>query len=280
MTSESAANAADAHTFSARHLASLLRHQLAVDRNEPALLPPTLAIVGFSRASTDVLRRCLDQPERAIIGFTLPTRYQAIGVVASSVVATAPSRAHHDASLALAASRDGQVVSLLASDSTVQETRSPHGWLLDACQRSIGLPTEPCNAASLALPIALWLDRLMVAILNTHMSSPITWPDAVDLCPIPSQWRTDDPVDLGITLGSTTRSWRSLRAACATGETSLCGVAPQAAAWMDDAMFARWCIGSFPDLNSLRGDVEFLASDQVAGNIALALQAAWSAFTP
>jgi len=45
---------------------------------------------------------------------------------------------------------------------------------------------------------------------------------------------------------------------------------------MDDAMFARWCMGGFPDLGSLRGDVEFLASATVAENMDRALRAAWS----
>ena len=44
-------------------------------------------------------------------------------------------------------------------------------------------------------------------------------------------------------------------------------------------MFARWCMGSFPDLASLRGDVAFLAPPIVAEHIEIALRAAWLAFS-
>jgi hypothetical protein len=57
------------------------------------------------------------------------------------------------------------------------------------------------------------------------------------------------------------------------------GVTPDRARWMDDAMFARWCMGSFPDLASLRGDVEFLAPPDVAEQIEIALRSAWLAFS-
>jgi len=267
-----------AHPQSAELLQRCLRRSLR-RHIETAGYAASLTVVGFRGRHIDVLRSKIERPEDAVLGFVLPPDYDAIGVLASSVVAAPPKRVHRDAALALGANRTGDVVSFVATADAVIDTREPHGWLIDACLRAVGRETTPCTTASLAFPIALWLDRLMVAILNTPVGRPVTWADAVDLCPVPHRWRSKDPIDLGTTLGSTTRSWKAVRSACAHGADTATGVLPEHAGWMDDAMFARWCIGSFPDLSSLRSDVEFLASPEVAEHIELTVRAAWLAFT-
>lgn len=239
---------------------------------------PAITIVGFTGSETHVLHYGVDQPEESILGFVLPQRYSALGVIASSVVATPPERKHHDAALAIGLSRVGDIISLLATDDEVIDTRDPQGWLIDACLRAVGQSTARCQIAALVFPVALWLDRLMVAILNAPSGVPITWAAAVDLCPIPGRWRSLDPVDLGTTLGSTTRSWKALRAATVQGTRSPAGITPERAQWMDEPMFARWCMSSFPDVSSLRGDVEFLAPAAVAEHVEITLRAAWLAF--
>ena len=268
----------DQRSLSAAALTEALTHYLDRHTRYDDVVP-SLTVVGLAAGCRDVLRRGIDRPEDAIMGFTLPGRFSALGVIASSVVATPPQRSHEEAALALGVGRDGTTVSLLATRQRTMSTRHPQGWLIDACRRAVGLATEPCSIAPLAFPIALWLDRLMVAILNAPVAAPIIWADAIEMCPIPSRWRSADPVDLGTTLGSTTKSWRALRSAASHGAATPFGVSPTVASWMDNAMFARWCMGSFPDINNLRSDVEFLASDQVAGNMTLALRAAWSAFS-
>lgn len=225
-----------------------------------------------------MLRHGIDQPEDAVLEFVLPHEYSAIGVLASSVVSTPPGRSHHDAALAIGVPRSGDIVSLLATKDKVVDTKEPQGWLIDACLRSVGRATLPCQIPALEFPIALWLDRLMIAILNAPADESVTWETAVRLCPVPARWRSRDAVDLGGTLGSTTRSWGALRTASTQGLRAPVGMTPDRARWMDDAMFARWCMGSFPDLASLRGDVEFLAPPDVAEGVELALRAAWLAF--
>ena len=246
----------------------------ALDDIEPECV---LTIVGFSDAETIVLRREDAQPEDTMLGFVLPDRFSGIGVLASSIIATTPDPRHRDAALGLALNRHGDTVSMLITPETTISTRDPQGWLMDASLRAVGLATPECAASPLAFSIALWLDRLMVSLVhNDH--SPLTWPDAVHLCPTPRRWRSHDPIDLGTTLGSTTQSWRALRLATAAGTTAPVGVDPAHAAWMDDAMFARWCMGAFPDVSSLRGDVEFLAPPDVAERVETTLRAAWLAF--
>lgn len=257
-----------------RELRLRLERHLATNSFQPAL-----TVIGVSRDSSDVVRHGLDQPENALLGFDLARKYSAIAVVASSVIATPPTQHHEDAALAIAVSRTDEVVSLIATPSRgVIETGAPQGWLIDACRRSVGLAAAPCDVAPLAFPIALWLDRLMVAILSDRAPDPLRWVEAVDLCPIPTAWRSADPIDLGTTLGSTTRSWRALRLATCQGAVAPVGVSARWARWMDDAMFARWCLGAFPDLANLRADVEFLAPPEVVENIELSLRAAWLAF--
>lgn len=255
-----------------------LRHRLERHCDPDLGSPPVLTILGISRDGADVLARGIDRPEDAMLEYVLPVRHAAVGVVASSVVSAPPQRVHRSGALAIGVGRGGEIVSLLATDDGVIDTREPQGWLIDACLRAVGRPTRPCNLSPLAFPIVLWLDRLMVSLLNAPVGAPMTWHQAVALCPVPRRWRSHDAVDLGTTLASTTTSWRTLRTATAQGRRSPVGVSPGQAAWMDDAMFARWCMGGFPEPASLRGDVEFLAPAEVAERVDLALRAAWSAF--
>ena len=264
-------------TASLEQLRQRLRQRLQRHLNTEAFRP-AITIVGFRGSDADVLRRGTDQPEDSMLGFLLPQKHSALGVLASSVVAIPPQRKHQDAALAIGVTRSGGIVSLLATADEVIDTKQPQGWLIDACLRAVGHPTPTCQVAALAFPVALWLDRLMVAIVNASSGAPVTWSAAIDLCPIPGRWRSLDPVDLGITLGSTTRSWKALRAAAVQGTRSPVGITPERAQWMDDPMFARWCMGSFPDISSLRGDVEFLAPTEVAEQVEIALRAAWLAF--
>lgn len=256
-----------------RQLRSRLERHVRTDAFRPAL-----TVVGFRGSTIDVLRHGIDQPEDAVLEFVLPHEYTSIGVLASSIVSTPPGRAHRDAALAIAVPRSGPVISLLATGDEITDTKEPQGWLIDACLRSVGRPTPPSQIPALEFPIALWLDRLMIAILNAPASAAVDWATAVRLCPVPSRWRGHDPVDLGSTLGSTTRSWGALRGASEQGLRAPAGMTPSRARWMDDAMFARWCMGSFPDLASLRGDVEFLAPAEVAEGIEVAIRSAWLAF--
>lgn len=263
----------------AKTLRRALRLQLLRHRDAAAFAPP-ITLVGFRGEQSHLLRVGMHEPEEAVLGLILPSRFSAIGAVAASVVATPPRRDHRDAALALGVLRSGEAVSMLATPTgEITATSRPQGWLIDACRRAVGLRTAPCPAAALTFPIVLWLDRVMVALVN-EPHRRITWNDVVAMCPVPGRWRSADAVDLGITLGSTTPSWAALRQATIRGHRAPVGIRPDHAEWMDDPMFARWCLGSFPELNSLRSDVEFLAPDDIAQSINDTLRAAWQAFAP
>jgi len=154
-----------------------------VRRHIEAVIPaPTIAAFGIDGKHYELLRLGVDRPEDAVLGLQLPSRFGALGVIATSVIATPPKRTLQDAALALGVTRTSQTVSLLAtSDGPSTTTLNPQGWLIDACRRAVGLPTPPCSIAPVAFPIALWLDRLMVSVLN-EQHPPTTWSDAVALC--------------------------------------------------------------------------------------------------
>ncbi|MCO4835817.1 MAG: hypothetical protein KC481_19350, partial [Acidimicrobiaceae bacterium] len=45
---------------------------------------PALTVVGFRGNDTDVVRHDVDRPEDAVLELVLPSRYSAVGVLASS----------------------------------------------------------------------------------------------------------------------------------------------------------------------------------------------------
>jgi len=280
MTANHSPAAGQPRPHAAMDEAQLRAGLLAHFESQPIVGEPGLAVLGLRPGDQQLLRSADGSTEASVLAFHLPDDFGAIGVIAESVTSTPPSRDHREATLLLGVSRTGASVSMVVHDDQgVIDTTNPSGWLIDACRRAVGLTTAPCNSPSLDLPIAIWLDRLMITIVGAPTALPLRWSDAVDLCPVPARWRSHDPIDLGITLGSTARSWPALRAAVIGGAPSVVGLTPEQAAWMDDAMFARWCLGAFPDLANLRADVEFLAPADIAENIELALRAAWRAFS-
>jgi len=233
-----------------------------------------MTIVGYLGDRAEVLVRSNEVGDEALIGFSLPDRFEAIGVFATSVVARPPRRRHRDAALAVVATRTGAMLTRLATpDEGVIEASNPTGWVVDACLRAVNMSTPAAPCASIELPLTLWLDRLMIRIVGAEAAAPLDWSDAVELCPVPGRWRSLDPGDLGSTLGSTVPSWSSMRRSAARGDPGPLAIPRAWASWMDDGMFARWCLGYFPDLASLRADVEFLAPQSVAEQVDATIRA-------
>lgn len=262
----------DADTPTERSLRRAVRRQLSQGAMRSV---PALAVTGIRSGKSIVLRQAHSKPADAILGYVLPPEFQAIVAVAESVVSSGSSR-HREATLAVAVSRSGQEVCFLDSAGTVTETFQPQGWLIDACRRAVSLPTRPESAHPLELPLALWLDRIMVEVLQTQ--TPLTWAAALSLCPVPSRWISDRSEHLGATLASITPTWSAARSGAANGNPLPVPMVSAHAAWMDDAMFARWCLGYFPDLAELRSDIEFLAPPGVAAQVDATIRCAYSVF--
>ena len=69
----------------------------------------------------------------------------------------------------------------------------------------------------------------------------------------PAQSDVLSPEDIGIRARELCRngSWSRLRGAVASGEMPHSSITSEQAAWMDDSMFARWCLAAFPDTGDL-----------------------------
>lgn len=257
-----------------QHLRRLARRELTRRRRSPQ--GPTLSVLGVVDGRPTMLRHGFDRPAELVFGLEVPAAFDAVLTIASSVIATRHRLV--DGQVALAVDRRGEEVVLVATGQALVETRRPRGWLVDACRRSLGLTTRPEGSHPLVLPLALWLDRLMVEIVQGRRS--ITWEGARARCPVPAQCSSPDPAQLGATLASVTPGWHRLRSAAAAGARLPIPIEPSHAAWMDEPMFARWCLGFFPDLDDLRADVEFIAPPEVAAGVAETIAAAFAAAQP
>lgn len=230
-----------------------------------------LVIVGHTDDQSVVLRTASTHPEHALLGYTLPSRFDALSVFAPSVLSSSTAPRHRPGSLAIRMDRSGNIdTQLLFHDGTVTRASAPTGWLVDACRRTLGLSTDPPNSVPAELAAVVWLDRLMTALI----AGPVDWAGAVARAPIPARWRSHDPEQVGIMLVSNLPPWSTIRRSMASGDPGPVALPRRWAEWMDDGMFSRWCVGSFPDLDALRADVEFLAPTEVADGVAQALAAA------
>ncbi len=205
-----------------------------------------------------------------LLGLRVPDRFDAVAAIAASVMTTS-TRNHADAVLGVAVARDDHELCFLAGDAEITETWQPQGWLIDACRRSLGLATRPSFAQPADLSLVLWLDHLLVGLVEHRW---ISWADAIDCCPVTSPTGDASPELLGERLADTAPSWSLLRTAAAGGAPLPVPMRADHAAWMDDAMFTRWVLGFFPELDDLRNDVAFLASNDVAERVERVVRAA------
>lgn len=260
---------ANAPTTDLRALRRALRRVLR-RRTELDQIDSPLSVFGFADGRLERLYQAESSDPEALLGLRVPAQFDAVAAVAASIM-TSATRSHSDAILAVAVSRDDQELCFLAGDVEVIETWQPQGWLVDACRRSLGLATRPSCAQPVDLSLALWLDYLLVALVE-HRA--ISWDDAAACCPVTVPVVDADPELLGERLASTVPSWSALRSAAASGAPLPVPMQAEHAAWMDDAMFARWVLGFFPELDDLRSDIEFLAPTDVAEGVSRVVRAA------
>ncbi|MEM7094144.1 MAG: hypothetical protein AAF567_14150 [Actinomycetota bacterium] len=244
------------------------------DREDSSAGSSALRVLGIRGSDFEPIATASGHAPDAILGLVVPPKFDAVVAVAESVVAATHGKHRAQGALAVAVTRSGDEVCFLQRAGAISETWNPQGWLVDACRRSLGLASHPEDAHALELPLALWLDQLMVEIVS---GGSLTWERVVELCPVPNRWKSNAAEQLGVTLATVTPAWPALRAAVASGVPLPVPLAPADAAWMDAPMFARWCLGFFPELSALRADLEFLAPGHIAERIDVAVRAAYSA---
>ena len=192
----------------------------------------------------------------ALCGFVAPADWHAFGVVAPAhsypVDDDGGLRDAHQAEVVVCAlvDRSGQVVSEVRTDTGEVLASGPtEGRVIDACRRALGLPTAPALSTPRVWATVLWVDAALAATLATDLGAAPTWPAlaALDTCTGPVR----------------SLDWHTLRLACAAGALDVPGVAPDAAAWMDDGMFAREALSALPPLVDMLGALRDLLPEPV-----------------
>lgn len=205
-------------------------------------------------------------PEQALMGFRLDSAFDTIAIIADSIMGSAGS--HNQACIAFAQHRQGASRGIVVSaDHSMIGVAQAKGWLVDACLRCLELPTPANRRPLLDLAETIWLDRMLTSLMANAGTSELDWPQATQMCPIPSVLTTSCPQMLGERLALCLPSWPELRRSCIDGLPCPVWVDARWAAWMDDHMFARWCFGAFPDSAALHADFELLCSFDVADRV-------------
>jgi len=161
--------------------------------------------------------------------------------------ADSPDREHQRVDVVV--TRAGQVLSRihLGDGSTIDPEGPAGGVVIDALHRVLGLPCPGDPPPLTDLLATLWLQELL-ALASVHPA--LTWGDAVSLHPDPGTVGRVLPSAEALAsatldfLGDVT--WERLRLAAAGGRTMVPELSPHEAAWMDDTLFARWLVESFP----------------------------------
>lgn len=199
-------------------------------------------------------------PLDLLLGARTPDEWDTVGVVASGRLVDvdgATTRPDGDdrgrVRLAVLVDRDGAMASIVQPEHGPQRALSspPDGRFADALRRSLGLETPPPDTEVSGLVPLVWLHRV-------HSLAADGRPPDADVA---AALRPPMP-----------RSWTDLRHQCAQGGWSEIGCEPELAAWMDDGMFSRWCLGSFPDPVELLVDLSELVGTDATGLLAEGLR--------
>jgi hypothetical protein len=154
---------------------------------------------------------------------------------------------------------------------------SPEGVVADACRRCLGLATGPPPATTALLWTLCWLDRLVDAAGRAAASPRLaSWAEVARLHPAASSPPPGPEADVGPEPGALAAAtvllaeawpWSRLRA-----DPSLIDVPgplpePHVIRWMDDGMWARWLLSTFPTIDDLVAAVCGLLPDCVASAV-------------
>ncbi len=242
-----------------------LQHVLdrMLDNPHPA---PHLLAFGADHHRVEPLQTRPIAPEDALIGLVLPPQFTALVVVAPAAATRQNDRTiGRPAMIAIATCRCGRSCTALNVDGERLSGRAPSGWVVDATMRAVGRPCAPTERHPTEALLCLWLDRLLVSVLDPTDRPPLTWLAAVAAAPV-SGIRTTAH-ELAHAFREAAPSWGHLRRRAAIGDLAGLGVRPHWAGAMDDPMFGRFALGNFPELDELRSDIELLVPADVGEQI-------------
>ena len=237
-------------------------------------------------------------PLDALLGFVAPPEWHAVGLTCSGQALAQPgdpADADHPVRVTTLLTRAGRAVTVLREHGRRRLTEAPGGALGDAMHRVLGLPTAPPPSSSAALWVTWWLDRIVEAALAAPPSvhwpvpgplpgSPAGWAAVAGrhpACPFAPPGRGPRPATLAAATRDLARRWPWSRLRTdprmrvtfvvggADGDVAtLPDLPPQAIAdWMDDGMYARWLLSSFPALDDLLDACDHVLPDALADRV-------------
>lgn len=245
----------------------------------PGSSGPKSAILRVSAASADPPGELawfpIDpiHPLDLLLGFVAPLHWRALGVSSCGrqhaiggdgrVVRSAGSPRVR---ITVLVDRSGGAAALLRrGDERTAMPGPPDGTVADACRRALGLETAPPPPTTAGLWTRSWLDRVVDTLAPSSGArggaGPPTWRDLARLHPAASVVATRwSGLGLGPdadALADATRAladawpWARLRAEPAVADVPGPLPDPRVVAWMDDGMWARWLLATFPAIDDL-----------------------------
>jgi hypothetical protein len=206
-----------------------------------------------------------NDPIGSLYGFRAPPEWDAFGVVTSGTarpVGVGDDRPPRAVRVVYLLDRRGDEVSMAkdASDTNDRHAARPMlvdlcgppetcGRVPDTCRRVLGLPTPPPSFDPASFWSIDWLDRVLTEVLRRDLDAPrLSW-SAVERL---HRGRSSDVAP-----------WAILRRECASGQLAIGGLSPSTATWMDDGMFSRQVVASYPELHELLADLADLLPVEV-----------------
>ncbi|MCU1455083.1 MAG: hypothetical protein JWN46_3229 [Acidimicrobiales bacterium] len=189
-----------------------------------------------------------EHPGDALLGFTAPPGWSAIGTTAIAQVIDVNDarRTRTPQRLTFLLERCGRCTTLLSPIGSPPTARSrlpgpPTGWLVDACARALERPTPPPATGPGGWIEAVWLDH-MIALALLEPARRWVWGDAASLHPLAGSGRTPSPATLRRrTRHEHDRGWEAQRRSMAAGHgLPILPITAERAGWFDEGSFARF----------------------------------------
>ncbi len=245
------------HTSNAQPLndADIL-HELADLCLDSCVSPAGPVAVGFAIEDDDIVVSLREVAHVGdLVGFDAPDTWSVFGLVATSAQRPIVHLQH----------RDGQELTIVDG----AELPPGEGRVPDVCRRVLGLATRPILYSSARFFAQVWLERCVLHALDHDNPS---WDDLRDrfvfapLCHQAAQptGRSADQVFRALGRPLAERyPWAILRRTyCSATRDS--AISPEAATWMDDAMFARELLAERLAVPVLLDDLESMVRRGVA----------------
>ena len=211
---------------------------------------------------------CVD-PVETLMGFEAPAAWNAVGVIAAARGVGDAGDASDALVVGFTIDRDGNQCSELRDSSRCRSATEPRGRIVDVCRRSLGLRTAAPESTTTGLWNAIWLDRVLVSILDDDLgASRPSWLAIVAMHPAATRTTTEavelafDARRRGAELG-----WPIARRRCAEGLLEIADLDPADAAWMDDGMFSRFARDGYVGHQPLLDDLAELLPVAVARRV-------------